>query len=76
MSAILIRPLIENEGTQAEFARKIGATPALVWQWVEGRRPVSPRFAREIEAIYGVSRHDLRPDIFGPAPSTEVSDAA
>jgi|HigsolmetaAR204D_1030405.scaffolds.fasta_scaffold00993_14 Uncharacterized protein conserved in bacteria, prophage-related len=75
MSAHLLKPLIEQAGSQAEFARRIGAAPALVWQWLDGRRPVSPKFAREIEAKFGLSRHDLRPDIFGPPPC-EQQEAA
>lgn len=70
-----IKQLAVDEGGQAAFARKIGASPALVWQWVNGLRPVSPRFAREIEAVYGVSVHDLRPDVFGQL-SEAANDAA
>lgn len=59
--------LAAREGSQAAFARALDAPKALVWQWVSGRRPVSPKFARAIESKYGVSRHVLRPDVFGPA---------
>lgn len=63
-----IKSLCAQVGGQAEFGRRIGAAPAFVYQWVTDKRPVPPRFARAIEAEFGVSRHDLRPDVFGPAP--------
>lgn len=58
-------------GSQTSLANLIGAAPAFVSQWVNGRRPVPPRFAREIETATGgkVTRYDLRPDVFGAAPA-------
>lgn len=58
----------KTEGGQAALARAIGVSPQAVSQWVTKRRPVPPRLAIAIEAATGVSRHDLRPDVFGPAP--------
>lgn len=46
-------------------------TPAVdkstVLRWERGQ--VTPKRAIEIERITGISRHELRPDIFGPAPA-------
>lgn len=58
-----------TEGGQAALARALGVTPQAVSQWVKGTRPVPPRHAIAIELATGVSRHDLRPDIFGAAES-------
>jgi len=52
-------------GRQADLARKLGVSPQAVSQWVKGRRPVPVRLALMIERETGVSRHDLRPDVFG-----------
>lgn len=68
MTANILQPLIESAGSQAAFARRIGAAPAFVWQWLSGVRPISPRYARAIEAEFGVSRYVLRPNIFGQGP--------
>ena len=66
MSAITTA--IEKQGSgQAGIARLLGVSPQAVSQWVSGMRPVPPRHAIAIEAATGVSRHDLRPDVFGPA---------
>lgn len=75
MSATIIKQLIDAAGSQSAFGREIGAAPALVWQWADERRPVSPKFARRIEERYGVSRHDLRPDVFGPPPEGQGGEA-
>lgn len=65
MSAIATA--IENLGTgQAGIARLLGVTPQAVNQWVSSNRPVPPRHVLAIEAATGVSRHLLRPDVFGP----------
>ena len=59
----------QYEGGQAALARTLNVTPQAVSQWVKGKRPVPPRLAIAIEAATGVSVHELRPDVFGPAPT-------
>ena len=76
MSAI--KQVVDDfSGGQAALARELGISPQAVSQWVRGRRPVPPRLAIRIESATGgaVSRHDLRPDIFGPSP-TQQGEAA
>jgi len=53
------------EKPQAAVARHLGVTPQAVHQWIKGTRPVPPRLALQIESDTGVSRHELRPDVFG-----------
>lgn len=38
-----------------------------VMRWERGR--ITPERAVEIERITGIPRHELLPDIFGPAPA-------
>ncbi|MGP1677891.1 MAG: helix-turn-helix domain-containing protein [Burkholderiales bacterium] len=68
-----LKEFVEEIGGQTEMARRLGVTQGLVWQWLNGRSPVTWERAKDIEALSNgrVSRHDLRPDIFGPAPSAE-----
>ena len=60
-------------GKQSDLARILGVTPQAVNQWVQGTRPVPAQHCLAIEqATAGsVSRHDLRPDVFGPAPTDQ-----
>ncbi|PBC23502.1 MULTISPECIES: helix-turn-helix domain-containing protein [unclassified Mesorhizobium] len=42
------------------------------WSRMEnGSRSVAADKVLDVERVTGVSRHHLRPDIFGPAPSSE-----
>ena len=61
-------------GRQADLARQLGVSPQAVNQWVKGRRPVPVRLALAIERVTGVSRHELRPDVFGQAGEANNSD--
>jgi DNA-binding transcriptional regulator YdaS (Cro superfamily) len=64
----------------AFLAGKAGCSPATLYMIAIGHKKPGPKLAARIEhATFGtVSRHDLRPDIFGPAPAKkpEAQDAA
>ena len=63
---------IHRAGSQTALARLIGAKQQNVWDWVnKNNNKASPSYVLAIEAATGVSRHDLRPDIFGPHPQRE-----
>lgn len=64
---------VEKAGSQSAFARAVGCTPGNVWQMLKHNRELSPQFVLEAEKATGVSRHDLRPDIYGPRAPTEVA---
>ena len=39
----------EIVGSQAEMARKLGIPPAMVNQWIKGRRPIPAEYCKAIE---------------------------
>lgn len=43
--------------------------PSVVANW-RARRRVPAERVLEVESLTGISRHELRPDIFGPAPKS------
>lgn len=51
-------------GGPSALAKKLGLKPQGVSQWTQ----VPAKHALAVEELTGVSRHDLRPDIYGPAP--------
>ncbi|UDL89148.1 helix-turn-helix domain-containing protein [Mesorhizobium sp. PAMC28654] len=70
-----LRPLsaldlaLQRAGSASALARLLRVTPSAVLQWQD----VPARRVLEVEQFTGVSRHALRPDIFGPAPQSAVS---
>lgn len=61
--------------SQDQFAKLAGVSQGLVWQWLNGRTTITAERAVELERVTegAVTRYDLRPDIFGPAPSAEAA---
>lgn len=57
----------KKAGGASALARLLKITPQAVLQWPR----VPAERVLEVEAHTGVSRHDLRADIFGPAPTKE-----
>lgn len=66
---------IDAAGSQQALADLLGIKAPSVYEWRQrGQVPAGRVLA--IEAATGVSRHDLRPDVFGPAPANDDRAAA
>jgi DNA-binding transcriptional regulator YdaS (Cro superfamily) len=64
MKSPLERAVIEAGG-QTALARLIGARQQDIWYWLNRRDGrASAEFVIAIESATGVSRHELRPDIY------------
>jgi DNA-binding transcriptional regulator YdaS (Cro superfamily) len=63
---------VEVLGSQAELARICGVSTTAVWKWLQSSKRLPAEHVLAVEAATGVSRHDLRPDIYPrnypPAP--------
>lgn len=55
---------IQKAGTQSQFARDLGTHQPMVWRWINQSKQLPPEYVLTVERLYGVSRHDLRPDIY------------
>lgn len=53
----------EAAGSQSALARVLGCTPQNVQKWCASGRIPAERVLR-VEEATGVSRHDLRPDLY------------
>lgn len=62
-----IEQAIKVAGSQSALARTLGVTPQAVQQWVAANR-LPAHHCLPVENTTGVSRYDLRPDVFGAAP--------
>ncbi|EHJ60012.1 helix-turn-helix domain-containing protein [Novosphingobium pentaromativorans] len=54
---------VETAGSQSALARACGVGQPAVWKWLQVKR-LPAEYVLRIEAETGVSRHDLRPDIY------------
>lgn len=70
MDNILRQHLKGERGRLKSLAERIGVFPSAISQWdkVPAERVIA------VEEATGISRHDLRPDLFGPKP--EQGEAA
>lgn len=55
---------IQTVGGQSAFGRLIGRPQSTVWEWVDRRKQIPAEFVLKVEAATGISRHELRPDIY------------
>lgn len=55
-------------GGQSKLAELLGISAQAVQQWVDSGM-VPPRRVLDVERITGISRFELRPDIYGDPPS-------
>jgi DNA-binding transcriptional regulator YdaS (Cro superfamily) len=64
---LLLRKAIKDAGSQAKLAARIGCGQQTLSDLLNGKRRMSGDMAVLIEAGTGISRHQLRPDLFGAA---------
>ncbi|WP_296584257.1 Cro/CI family transcriptional regulator [Xanthobacter sp.] len=67
-----LKKAIEAAGGGAELARRLNVRRQAIYQW----REVPPLRVLEIERVTGISRHVLRPDLYGPPPAPIVQETA
>lgn len=57
-------------GNQSAFGRLLNKRQSVVSGWLKAGRPLPAEFVLRVEAATGVSRHDLRPDLYPREPVT------
>lgn len=67
-----LNSILAKAGSQSELARQLGCTQGAVWKWLQTTKRVGAKYVLKAERLYGISRHDFRPDIYPrsypPAP--------
>ena len=63
-----IESIVQRMGGPNLVAGKAGVSRAAVWKWIHANRVPATKTLL-FEEISGVSRHELRPDVFGPSPA-------
>lgn len=68
---IKLTDTLQETAKLAEIARKCKITRSAVSQWDQ----VPAKHVLTVENVTGISRHDLRPDIYGPSVAALVNEA-
>jgi len=62
----------DTAASDSQMARDLDVTQPRVWRWINQSKQMPGEYVLLAEKLYGVSRHDLRPDIYPrdypPAP--------
>ena len=69
MDKEIVAEVVEAAGGQTKLALAVGVSQGHVSSWVRRGKLPAGRVLK-IEAVTGISRHKLRPDIFGDAAQT------
>lgn len=59
-----LRSAITRAGSQSAFARLCEVSQPAVWKWLNVACQLPAEHVLTVEAATGVSRHELRPDIY------------
>jgi len=51
-------------GSDSQLARDLKVAQPTVWRWMNQTRQMPVDYVLTAERLYGISRHDLRPDIY------------
>lgn len=60
----VLQRAIASLGSQAAMARLLGVAQPSVWKWLSARKPLPAQHVLRVEAATGISRHELRPDLY------------
>jgi DNA-binding transcriptional regulator YdaS (Cro superfamily) len=70
-----LKAAVNRAGSQSAFARICGVSQPSVWKWLQSGKRLPAEHVLKVEAQTGVSRFDLRPDVY-PSESSHVPAAA
>lgn len=65
----IVEHAADKAGGIVALARELGIKHTAIYSW----KRVPAERVLDIERLTGISRHDQRPDIFGPAPTPKES---
>ena len=64
MSAEALKRAVDEAGSQSKFAERIGTSQQNVSYWLANDKELPAEYVLATEAAFGISRHELRPDIY------------
>ncbi|WP_081668465.1 transcriptional regulator [Sphingomonas phyllosphaerae] len=61
---------VRAAGSQSAFGRLIGRRQSTIFMWLSNDTPLPAELVLRVERETGISKHDLRPDIYPPTSAT------
>lgn len=61
---VALNECVKRAGSKAQLARDLNLSQPSVWNWFERSKRMPAEHVLKAEELYGVSRHDLREDIY------------
>ncbi|WP_294266445.1 YdaS family helix-turn-helix protein [uncultured Sphingomonas sp.] len=73
-----LQAALARAGSQSALARICGVGQPAVWKWLQASKRLPPQHVLKVEAVTGISRFDLRPDIYPRdiGPRTDPDDCS
>ena len=59
-----LQDAVTRAGSQAALARICEVSTTAVWKWLQSSKRMPAEYVLKTESAVGISRHDLRPDIY------------
>ncbi len=60
----ILMKAVKKVGSQTKLAAAINTTQQNIWWWLYQANAINAEYVIAIEKVSGVSRHELRPDIY------------
>lgn len=54
----------DKAGSDSQLARDLGVPQSTMWRWINETKKLPAEYVLLAERRFGVSRHELRPDIY------------
>jgi DNA-binding transcriptional regulator YdaS (Cro superfamily) len=61
-----LKRCLTKAGSQPRLAKALGCSQPAVWKMLQSAKRISHQYVLTAEKQFGVSRHELRPDIYPP----------
>lgn len=71
--AATLKRAVSIVGSQSATGRLLGVSQRAVWKWLSEGKHLPAEHVLKVEAATGISRHDLRPDLY---PRDELAPEA
>lgn len=68
-----LKAAVGKIGSQSATGRLLKVTQAAVWGWLNQKGMLPAEHVLAVEEATGISRHRLRPDVYGPEPTEDAA---